>query len=92
MKKNGNNKPGSYPSLYDVFNLGDRVKRIYKDKSGKSQEYKGIVLGIGEESIEIYWDTRDGKFRPEGMDVTFTICPIHEIFNGNEYYTPIEKD
>jgi hypothetical protein len=81
-----------YPSLYDVFNLGDRVKRIYRDKNGKSQEYKGIILAIDEKSVEIYWDTLDGKYRPKVMTIAFTNCPINEIFKGNEHYTPIEKE
>lgn len=80
------------PSLYDAFDLGDRVKRIYRDKNGKSQEYKGIVLAIDEKSVEIYWDTRDGKYRPKDMNIAFTTCPVNEIFKGNEYYTPLEKE
>ena len=89
---NENKENEEYPSLYDAFNLGDRVKRVYKEQNGKSKEYKGIVLAIDKENMEVYWDTRDGKFRPDGMDVTFTTCPVYEIFNGNECYTPIEKE
>ena len=90
MNKNG--KEINYPSLYDAFDLGDRVKRIYKDKNGKNKEYKGIVLAIDNNGIEIYWDTRDGKYRPEDIEIAFTNCSINEIFQGNEKYTPIEKD
>jgi hypothetical protein len=82
----------SYPSLYDAFNLGDRVKRIYTDKSGKKMVYKGIVLAIDKDCLEIYWDTRDGKYRPNGMDIAFTNCQKYEIFNGTDYYSPVEKD
>lgn len=89
---NKNCKIINYPSLYDAFDLGDRVKRIYKDKNGKNKEYKGIVLAIDNNSIEIYWDTLNGKYNPKEMDIAFTNCPINEIFNGNEKYTPIEKD
>lgn len=85
-------KANEYPSLYDAFNRGDRVKRVYMDKNGKPQEYRGIVLAIDERSIEIYWDTRDGKYRPEDMNIAFTTCPINEIFEGSNYYTPIEKE
>lgn len=92
MSKNGKDKD-SYPSLFDAFCLGDRVRRTYKDKKGsKSQEYRGTILAIANESIEIYWDTLNGKFRPTGMNVTFTECPVYEIFNGNEHYSPIEKE
>ena len=92
MSENGKDKD-CYPSLFDAFRLGDRVRRTYKDKKdGKSQEYKGTILSIANESIEVYWDTLNGKFRPSGMDVTFTQCPIYEIFKGNEYYSPIKKE
>ena len=82
----------SYPSLFDAFHLGDRVRRTSKDKKGKSKEYKGTVLAIDKKSIEVYWDTLNGKFRPSGMDVTFTECPLYEIFKGNEHYSPIKID
>lgn len=82
----------NYPSLYDSFDLGDRVKRFYKNKSGENKEYKGIILAIDNKGVEIYWDTIDGKYRPNEMNIAFTNCPINEIFHGNELYTPIEKD
>ena len=82
----------NYPSLLDAFELGDRVKRTYKDKNGNNKEYKGIILAIDENSVEIYWDTRDGKYRPNDMKVAFTNCQINEIFKGSEVYTPIKKD
>jgi len=85
-------KSKNYPSLYDAFELGDRVIRIYKDKNGKNREYKGIVLAIDKTSIEIYWDTKDGKYRPQDMNIAFTNCPINEIFSGTDEYSPIKKD
>ena len=81
-----------YPSLYDAFELGDRVKRIFKDENGNNKEYKGIVLAIDAKGIEIYWDTRDGKYRPNDMEIAFTNCPINEIYKGTEKYSPIKKD
>ena len=85
-------KIDEYPPLIDTFNLGDRVRRQYKDNNGNSKEYKGIILAVGKESIEIYWDTLDGKYRPEDMDCAFTTCPVEEIFYGNQKYTPIERE
>jgi hypothetical protein len=90
MKNKGNEK--NYPSLYDAFELGDRVKRIYKNKNGDTKEYKGIILAIDDKGVEIYWDTIDGKYRPNEMNIAFTNCPIIEIFQGNEQYTPIKKE
>ena len=54
--------------------------------------YKGIILSIDKEYIEIYWDTRDGKYRPEDMNIAFTNCQKNEIFEGTQYYSPVEKD
>jgi hypothetical protein len=82
----------NYPSLYDAFNLGDRVKRVYKDRYGNKMVYKGIILAIDHNCIEIYWDTKDGKYRPKDMDIAFTNCPKNEIFNGTQDYSPVEKD
>jgi len=82
----------NYPSLYDIFELGDRVKKIYKDKNGKIKEYKGIVLAIDNKSIEIYWDSIDGKYRPREMDTAFSNCQVNEIFSGTEKYSSIQKD
>ena len=87
------------------FNKGITKQEIYangaelaqvmgrdKDKNGKNNEYKGIILAIDNKGIEIYWDTKDGKYRPKDMDIAFTNCPINEIFKGTEDYTPIKKD
>ena len=90
IRKKENQK--NFPSIYDAFELGDRVRRTYKDKYGENIEYKGIVLAIDENGVEIYWDTIDGKYRPNEMNIAFTNCPKIEIFKGNEKYTPIEKD
>jgi len=92
IKGKSNNKKDNYPSLYDFFDLGDRVKRVYKDKHGKNKEYKGIVLAIDEKSIEIYWDSVNGKYRPEEMEIAFSNCQVKEIFSGTEKYSSIEKD
>jgi hypothetical protein len=81
-----------YPSLFDVFKLGDRVKRKYKDKNGKTKEYGGIVLAIGENNVEIFWDKINGKYMPKYMDLTFTNCDKKDIFNGNKKYSPIRKE
>lgn len=84
-------KEKQYPSLYDVFSLGDRVKRAYLDKNGRPQEYAGIVLAISTEGMEVCWDTKDGNYKPKKSDISFTNCPINEIFEGTEHYTPIKK-
>ena len=86
-KKKGDN----YPSLYEYFELGDRVKRIYHDKKGNDTEFKGIILAIEDNAIEIYWDTQDGKYRPDSMEIALTTCKLNEIFEGSDKYTPSKK-
>ena len=81
----------TYPSLYDKFELGDRVKRVSKNENGEKKTYKGIILSIDKKGLEIYWDTKNGKYRPSDMDIAFSHCELDEIFNGNKYYGPIEK-
>ena len=90
LKISGKSK--DYPSLYNVFELGDRVERVYINKNGQNKIYKGIILAIDEDNVEIYWDTKDGKYNPEDMEIAFTNCSIAEIFNGNSEYSPIKKD
>lgn len=85
-------KKEDYPSLYDAFELGDRVKRVYKDENGESKEYKGIILAIYDDGIEVYWDTENGKYRPENMDVAFTNCSVEEIYNGDKKHSPIKRE
>jgi len=80
-----------YPSLYDTFELGDRVQRIFKDKNGRNKTYKGIILSIDNNGIEVYWDTKNGRYRPNDMDIAFSHYELEEIFKGNKYYSPIEK-
>jgi len=92
LKINKKKNEKNYPSLYDTFELGDRVKRFYKNKNGNNKEYKGIILAINENEIEIYWDTKEGKYRPKDMQIAFSNCRIIEIFQGNENYSPIKKD
>jgi hypothetical protein len=87
-----NGKKVEYPSLYESFELGDRVKRIYKNNYGEKAEYKGIVLAINEKGMEIYWDTIDGKYRCKDTNIDFTHLELEEIYRGNEKYSPLIKD
>ena len=79
-------------SLYDAFKLGQRVIRTFEDKYGKKSRYEGIILGIDGTGIEVYWDTLDGKYKPDDIGVSFTHCDPKEIFYGKEKYGPIKKE
>ena len=90
IKNRGKDKKNA--SLYEVFHLGDRVKRKYKDSNSHKREYLGIILAIDKSNVEIYWDKIDGEYNPNSMDIDFTKCSIEDIFKGNKYYGPIKKE
>ena len=92
MSKKDGKKNSRHPSLYESFKLGERVVRTYKDGSGNSKEYRGLIMAISNDKMEIYWDTVDGKYRPVDMGVAFTTCEVNEVFKGNNRYTPIRKE
>lgn len=80
-----------YPSLYDIFKPGERVYRMYRDDQGNTVEYEGIILSITDEIMDVYWDTVNGKYNPQGIQKNFTCCAAGEIFDGNAGYTPIKR-
>jgi len=94
MKQPGERKGKyeKYPSLYDVFKPGDRVKRSCTNKDDEPEEYEGIIMGMDDNSMEIFWDTVNRKYRPEEIDANFTNCSMDEIFKGSERYTPIRNE
>jgi hypothetical protein len=90
MKKS-RNKIDNYTSLFDVFEPGQRVKRIFTSDDGIIEEYEGIIMAMDNEKMEIYWDTLDGQYCPELIEEDFTMCCIDEVFNGSEEFSPIKK-
>jgi hypothetical protein len=81
-----------YPSLFEVYQLGDRVKRTYTNKDGKVEKYSGIILSINTNSLEIYWDTINGRYEPDEIDNIFDNCKLHDVFYGNEKYSQLKKE
>ena len=93
MYKYKKKKNDDYPSLYDVFKVGDRVKRNFYDNcSGKKLEYKGIIMAIDSNNMEIFWDMMNGKYRPKEIDIDFSSSSKEEIFKGKNHYSSIKKD
>ncbi len=78
-----------YPSLYEIFHLGDRVRREYRGEDGKTVEYEGLILSMSENAMEVFWDTVDGEYNPAVKG--FTRCSLEEIFEGTNGYTPIKR-
>ncbi|RLF39954.1 MAG: hypothetical protein DRN12_06255 [Thermoplasmata archaeon] len=73
-------------NIYDVFKPGDRVYRKYIDIDGSNSRYEGIILSLTKDSMEVFWDRVNGKYKPTG----FTKCSMEEIFDGSSGYTPIK--
>ena len=81
-----------YPSLFDVFKLGDRVKITYSKNNGNLDDYSGLIMGIYNDNIDIFWDTLNGKYQPQKIKNMFTNCKLNDIFEGNKNYSPIKKE
>ena len=81
-----------YPSLFEVFHLGDRVKRTIVDKDGNTDEFSGIIMAIYNDSIDIFWDTVNNKYSPQEIDNLFNNITINDIFNGSDRFSPVKKD
>ena len=70
-------------SLHKLFKPGDRV---YRKQIDYNENYEGIILSITNDSMEIFWDSINGKYNPIG----FTRCSSEEVFDGTNEYTPIK--
>ena len=90
-KKISAQNEGKYPSLYDLFQPGERVKRKIKGDEGRIDEYEGIIMAMGEDQMEIYWDTMNGDYNPELIEEDFTLCSADEVVNGSQECSPIKK-
>ena len=87
MKRDTNK---SRPSLYSYFEPGDRVKRTYNKKHEKLKHYEGIIMAMGHDQLEIYWDTLDGMYCPELIKEDFTLCDTQEVMKGNQSFSPVK--
>ena len=81
-----------FPSLIEAFHLGDRVKRTYYNENGNIESHSGIIMAIYNDSIDIFWDTLNGKYQPDKIKDIFNNYKIEDIFSGNKNYSPIKKD
>ena len=79
-------------TLFEIFNLGDRLNCIYVNKDGKKDKYSGIVMAISKDNIEVFWDKINGIYKPEKIHFTFNTLEIDEIINGNQEFSKIKKN
>ena len=78
-------------SLYKHFKPGDRVKRSFQEKKGKTKQYEGIIMAMDHDQLEIYWDKIDGMYCPDLIENDFTMCPFDEVMNGNYEFSPVKQ-
>jgi len=91
MQKEMKEHAGKYHCLYEEFEPGERVVRYLRKETGEYQKYEGIIMGVDDESIDIYWDTIDNTYCPDAIKEDFTLLSHDEIYNGNDEYTPIKR-
>ena len=91
IKIKGNDEKNNNLTLFDLFNLGDRVNVKFINNTGEKKKYSGIVMSINKESIEVFWDKINGRYKPEKNNFTFNTFEIDDIINGNENFSPIKK-
>jgi hypothetical protein len=91
IKKQYKDQINQYPSLYDLFEPGERVRRKMKGEQGQTDVIEGIIMAMDSDQMEIYWDTLNGEYTPELIDEDFTLCSVDEVLNGNRECSPIEK-
>ena len=49
-------------------------------------------MAIYTDSIDIYWDSLDGRYQPQKIENIFNNYKLKDIFNGNKNYSPIKKN
>ena len=90
MEKKYKEEVEEEPSLLDVFKQGDRVKQVYYDPNGDERIYYGTIVNIKKHCIAVQWDKIDDSNSKK--DETYRVFHVSEVFNGDEYYSPIVKE
>ncbi len=78
-------------TIFEEFKSGDRVKRTLHGSRGKSDIYDGIVMAVKKDHMIVCWDRINGRYNINEDAMSITSCPEHEIFEGNEEFSPIRK-
>ena len=78
-------------SLYDMFTLGDRIAKDFKDKSGRAYERSGLVMAVDDNRITILWDTIEGHYANDKEKITFETINKNDIINSEKPIKFIKK-
>ena len=78
-------------SLYDMFTLGDRIAKDFRDKSGRAYERSGLVMAVDNKRVTILWDTIEGNYATEKDEITFETFKKNEILTSEKPFKFIKK-
>ena len=78
-------------SLYDMFTLGDRIAKDFKDKSGQAYERSGLVMAVDNNRITILWDTIEGNYITKKDGIIFETFKKNEILTSKKPFKFIKK-
>ena len=78
-------------SLYDMFTLGDRIAKNFKDSSGRAYKRSGIIMAVDNSRITVLWDTIEGYYVSEKDDITFETYKKNEILKSENSFKFIKK-
>jgi hypothetical protein len=78
-------------SLYDMFTLGDRISKDFKDASGREYERIGLVMAVDNNRITILWDTLEGNYASYHDEIIFETYEKKDIFISEKPFQFIRK-
>ena len=78
-------------SLYDLFTLGDRISKDFKDESGRAFQRSGIIMAVDDVRVTVLWDSIEGHYVSEKEDITFETYEKDDIINAEEPFKFIKK-
>ena len=78
-------------SLYDLFTLGDRIAKDFRDEGGRAFQRSGIVMAVDDVRITVLWDTIEGNYVSEKDDITFETYKKNDILITETPFRFIKK-
>jgi hypothetical protein len=78
-------------SLYDLFTLGDRIAKDFKDASGRAYKRSGLIMAVDNNHITVLWDTIEGQYASDKDNITFETYKKQEILTKEPQFKFIKK-
>ena len=78
-------------SLYDMFTLGDRIAKDFKDDGGRAYQRSGLVMAVDTKHVTILWDTLEGQYISDKNSITFETYKKKQILQSGTLFKFIKK-